>query len=221
MRRPVNSPFVITTEFGVKDSAAKFGKHSGVDYGVPTGTPVYAPVNGTVTSYVWGQYHGNVVQIRDGAGRYHRLMHNSQLLVRPGQVVAEGQLIARAGATGQGVTGPHVHWDISTEPNPTSFVGFISPASLLFVPNTPSAPQRQLQSFVTLPKAAGTWACYRVGSQMRKGTTDQVGTLLPGQYGDLTYPIKSTITNGVVIDTQSYGRVCVWTTGTSARIFKV
>jgi murein DD-endopeptidase MepM/ murein hydrolase activator NlpD len=220
MRRPVQAPFAITTEFGVKDSAAKFGKHSGVDYGVPTGTPVYAPVAGTVTTYVWGQYHGNVVQIKDASGRYHRLMHNSQLLVKPGQKVGEGQLVAKSGATGQGVTGPHVHYDISTEANPSAFKTFISPASLLFPPATPTAP-RPLQSFITLPKSAGTWAAYRVGSGMRKGTSDQVGTLLPGQYGDLTYPIKGTVPNGVIIDTQSYGRVQVWTTGTSARIFKV
>ena len=45
MRRPVNEPFTITTEFGTPDSYAKFGYHSGVDYAVPTWHgSIYAPV---------------------------------------------------------------------------------------------------------------------------------------------------------------------------------
>ena len=91
MRRPVNNPYWISNEFGVPDSAARFGKHAGVDYAVNTGSPVYAPVAGKVTDYTWGPYHGNTVQILADDGKYHRLMHNSRLLVSPGQRVYEGQ----------------------------------------------------------------------------------------------------------------------------------
>src|SRR3954467_9488769 len=101
MRRPVDPPFSISTEFGVPDSAAKFGRHAGIDYAVPSGRGVFAPVSGTVTDYVWGDYHGNVVQIFDGT-YYYRMMHNTELLVSSGQLVVEGQLVAKSGATGLG-----------------------------------------------------------------------------------------------------------------------
>src|SRR4051794_3062868 len=113
MRRPVDPPYSITTEFNEPDSNAKFGRHSGVDYAVPEGRGVFAPISGTVTDYTWSEYHGNVVQIYDGQF-YHRMMHNSRLAVSPGQLVVEGQLVAYSGTTGLS-TGPHVHWDIATE----------------------------------------------------------------------------------------------------------
>jgi len=128
MRIPVNQPYTISTPFGVPDSNAKFGRHAGLDFAVPTGRNVYAPISGTVTNYVWSEYHGHVVQIFDGKN-FHRLMHNSQLLAKPWEKVTEGQLVAKSGSTGLS-TGPHSHWDISPEKFPTKF-SFIDPNSLL------------------------------------------------------------------------------------------
>lgn len=208
MRRPVNAPYKITTEFGVKDSNALYGYHSGVDYAVPQGTPVLSPVNGKV---VWLGFHrarGNQVVIYDGK-YYHRLMHNSAFRIAQGQHVVEGQLVALSGSTGLS-TGPHVHWDINTHGVlTTSFSDFVSPASLLFAAPVPT---------VHLPKTASTWAAYRLGSACRKGTPDQVGTLLPAYFGGLTYPILGWENNGaaVVIQTQAFGKVKVWVRGTEA-----
>lgn len=129
MRRPVDSPLVITTEFGVADSYAKFGRHSGVDYSKGTGSNVYAPTSGTLTQVV-SPTGGNMVVIRDNQGFYHRLMHNS-VFVAPNGNVSEGQLVAKSGTTGLS-TGPHVHWDINKEGTyPTSFSSFINPADWL------------------------------------------------------------------------------------------
>lgn len=129
MRVPLDQPYRITNPFGVPDSAAAFGKHAGIDYGVPTGRNVYAPVSGIVTDYTWGKFHGSVVQIFDGT-HYHRLMHNSKLLVTPGQPVKEGDLVAKSGATGIGISGPHLHWDVASQKIPTSFMAFVDPNSL-------------------------------------------------------------------------------------------
>lgn len=138
MRRPVDSPYVITTEFGVSDSYAKFGRHSGVDYAKSTGSPVYAPTSGTLTQVV-SPTGGNMVVIFDGRF-YHRLMHNSSFS-RGNGAVSEGQVVAKVGTTGLS-TGPHCHWDINKEGiYPTSFNSFISPADWLagkYV-STPSA----------------------------------------------------------------------------------
>jgi hypothetical protein len=124
-RRPVNSPFVITTEFGVKDGYALYGYHSGVDYGVPTGRPVYAPASGTLTN-VDSRTGGNMVVIYDGQF-YHRLMHNSSFS-RGNGPVNEGDQVALAGTTGLS-TGPHVHWDININGTTArSFSDFRDPA---------------------------------------------------------------------------------------------
>ncbi len=125
MRRPVLSPYTISTEFGVKDSYAKFGYHSGVDYAIPSGRQVLAPVSGQLTNVV-SPTGGNMVVIYDGQF-YHRLMHNSSFS-RGNGPVTEGQEVAKSGSTGLS-TGPHVHWDINREGiYPTSFASFVSPA---------------------------------------------------------------------------------------------
>lgn len=135
MRRPVNSPYRITTEFGTKDSNAFFGYHSGVDYAVAPNTPVYAPAAGQIVYAAFNATGGNMVILFDGQF-YHRLMHNNAMHVSVNQRVSEGQHIASSGSTGLS-TGPHVHWDIMDEiissqtPRPTSFAHFKDPAKWL------------------------------------------------------------------------------------------
>ena len=211
MRRPVNSPYVITTEFGVADSYSRFGKHAGVDYAVGHRAQIFAPVSGTVTTYTWTAVHGNVVQIKADDGLYHRLLHNDSVIVRPGQRVTEGQVVAYAGTTGLS-TGVHCHWDIATVSTPTDFAQFKSPASLLFAGSAPKV------DYVFLPGSVSTWAVYRVGSKMVKYSSDHIGYLLPSRYGGLKYAIVGRVNNGVIIDTQAYGRVQIWTANTEAVI---
>ena len=128
MRIPVNQPFSITTPFGVPDSNAKFGYHSGIDYGVPSGRTVYAPASGTLTNVV-SPTGGNMVVIFDGT-YYHRLMHNSSFSRGNGHV-DEGNEVAKSGTTGLS-TGPHSHWDINTQGTyPTSFSAFVDPNNLI------------------------------------------------------------------------------------------
>lgn len=126
-RRPVDSPYVISTEFGVPDTYAKFGLHSGVDYAVEEETPVKAPIAGEV---IYAQYHqirGNMVCIFDGENT-HRLMHNNHFKTQIGHTVREGQVIALSGNTGTS-TGPHSHWDIikGRKVEADSFDDFIDP----------------------------------------------------------------------------------------------
>lgn len=82
------------------------------------------------------------------------------------------------------------------------------------IPTPPPA-----RSTVTLPKSAGTWRLYRVGSTLRPNTSDQITFLLPGQYGDLTYKIESWVGDyAVVITTGMAGRGVIWVKGTEAII---
>jgi len=87
----------------------KFGKHCGIDYGVPVGTPVYAPGAGTIRAAYFGTSGGNMLEIEIGA-HWHRFLHLDRYVRKTG-AVKEGELIGYSGATGN-VTGPHLHWDV-------------------------------------------------------------------------------------------------------------
>lgn len=129
-RRPVNAPYTITTPFGVADTNALFGLHSGTDYAVPRNTSVYAPASGKVVYADTHPIRGEMVVIYDGSV-YHRLMHNSSLKVDVGDQVTEGQVVALSGSTGLS-TGPHVHWDINSRGiDAKSFTDFVDPSEWL------------------------------------------------------------------------------------------
>jgi hypothetical protein len=72
---------------------------------------------------------------------------------------------------------------------------------------------------VFLPSTVYTWAGYRVGSSLRKGTSDQICTLCPYQFPPgLTYKIVARVGDyAVVIDSQMFGRITIWTRGTEAQ----
>jgi len=84
--------------------------HTGMDFGVPTGTRLYALTDGLVIYSGNMSGYGNVVMIDHGS--YTSLYaHNSSLVVSVGQTVKGGQLIAYSGSTGNS-TGPHLHFEI-------------------------------------------------------------------------------------------------------------
>jgi murein DD-endopeptidase MepM/ murein hydrolase activator NlpD len=87
------------------------GFHTGVDVAANTGTPVRATRDGSVaTAGVHAEY-GMVVVIRHEAGFETLYGHNSRLIVRVGQQVVRGQVIAFSGNTGAS-TAPHVHYEV-------------------------------------------------------------------------------------------------------------
>lgn len=85
--------------------------HYGLDIAVNTGTPVRAAAAGKVTFAGWNGTYGYLVKIDHGNGVETRYAHNSALLVKVGQQVNRGSVIARSGNTGRS-TGPHVHFEI-------------------------------------------------------------------------------------------------------------
>ncbi|MCX5054365.1 MULTISPECIES: M23 family metallopeptidase [unclassified Streptomyces] len=106
----------IGTGYHVPGSMWSSGYHTGVDFVVPTGTPVKAVGAGTVVSAGWGGAYGNQVVIKLADGYYAQYGHLSQLSVSAGQTVTEGQQLGLSGATGN-VTGPHLHFEIRTTPD--------------------------------------------------------------------------------------------------------
>jgi murein DD-endopeptidase MepM/ murein hydrolase activator NlpD len=85
--------------------------HPGVDIVVNVGTPVRATQAGQVISAGDGGDLGLAVVIHHAGDFTTVYGHNSQVLVRPGQQIERGQVVARSGNTGSS-TGPHLHYEV-------------------------------------------------------------------------------------------------------------
>lgn len=85
--------------------------HTGVDIDADTGNPIYAAESGTVTLAGWYNGYGLHIRISHGGGIQTLYGHASRLLVKEGQYVTKGQVIALAGSTGHS-TGPHLHFEV-------------------------------------------------------------------------------------------------------------
>ena len=101
--------------------------HSGIDIAAPTGTPFVAPAAGVVTlaSRTPFSLEGQIIIIDHGAGLNSAFIHLSDIAVKEGDRVEQGQLLGAIGATGR-ATGPHLHWSLmwqDTRLDPYLFVG--------------------------------------------------------------------------------------------------
>lgn len=88
--------------------------HSGTDIATgASGTPFVAPADGVVILAVASPFtlEGNLLMIDHGMGLNSAFLHCSQILVKQGEAVRQGQVIGRIGMTGR-ATGPHLHWSI-------------------------------------------------------------------------------------------------------------
>jgi murein DD-endopeptidase MepM/ murein hydrolase activator NlpD len=86
--------------------------HSGIDIAAPIGTPVVAPLDGTVMETGDYFFNGKTVFINHGQGLISMLNHLSRITVERGVYVRQGQKLGEVGMSGR-VTGPHLHWTIS------------------------------------------------------------------------------------------------------------
>ena len=82
--------------------------HRGVDIAVPTGTTVYAAMDGTVTTATYDSSYGNYIVIEDEKGYCTKYAHMERLSVRTGQSVTHGDVIGTTGNTGSS-SGSHLH----------------------------------------------------------------------------------------------------------------
>jgi hypothetical protein len=87
--------------------------HKGVDFGAPTGTPIFAAGNGTIVETGKKGSYGNYVRIRHNGEYQTAYAHMSKFAkgLRKGDKVKQGQVIGYVGATGR-VTGAHLHYEI-------------------------------------------------------------------------------------------------------------
>ncbi len=100
----------ITSPFGsrIHPVTGKRKMHSGIDYGSPKGSPVYAVAKGKVVVSGFDNASGNKIAIRHADNSVSYYMHLNSRGVGVGQEVMGGQIIGRVGSTGRS-TGPHLH----------------------------------------------------------------------------------------------------------------
>jgi murein DD-endopeptidase MepM/ murein hydrolase activator NlpD len=85
--------------------------HGGVDFGAPSGAPIYAVGDATVAFAGWHGGHGNFVKLEHGGGYGTGYGHMSRIAVSVGTRVRAGQVIGYVGSTGLS-TGPHLHYEL-------------------------------------------------------------------------------------------------------------
>lgn len=136
MRVPFNGNYGVTQGFNdacCRASYAKFGMsgHNGIDYGLPCGTPVVAPISGTISYFNDPGGYGNAVFIR-GEGVEVVLGHLSSVSRKSGNV-SEGEQIGNSGTTGNS-TGCHLHFGVRNYPSydrNNGFYGYSNPQDYL------------------------------------------------------------------------------------------
>jgi len=123
LKTPINGAYV-TSGYGMRVSpiTGYSKKHTGIDFGAPRGTPIYASGDGVVESAYFSPVYGNFVEIRhvNGFRTLYGHMTNYVRGMRSGIRVRQGQIIGYVGSTGMS-TGPHLHYEVSywgTKVNP-------------------------------------------------------------------------------------------------------
>jgi murein DD-endopeptidase MepM/ murein hydrolase activator NlpD len=113
----------VISEFGTKPDG---GHNDGIDVAVPQGTSVKAAENGVV-AYAGNELkgYGNLILIRHANNWVSAYAHNDEILVKRGDKVRRGQIIAKAGATGS-VSQPQVHFELRKGSRPVDPTKFMS-----------------------------------------------------------------------------------------------
>jgi murein DD-endopeptidase MepM/ murein hydrolase activator NlpD len=115
---PVNGP--VTSPFGMR-----WGRlHTGIDIGVPYGTPIHAAAAGRVIYAGWEGGYGNLTVIDHGHGLATAYAHQSRIAVGVGQSVSQGEVIGYVGCTGH-CFGPHLHFEVRVNGVPVDPLGYL------------------------------------------------------------------------------------------------
>ena len=85
--------------------------HKGIDFGAAWGSPIVAAADGQVAAAGWAGGYGRQVRIAHAGGIATSYSHMSSMVVAPGSLVRQGQLIGYVGSSGLS-TGPHLHYEV-------------------------------------------------------------------------------------------------------------
>ncbi len=129
---PVQGP--ITSDYGYRFIFGETNFHQGIDIAAPASTAISAAAEGVVAFAGERGTYGNLVILTHANGFQTYYAHCSQLLVKVGDVVTQGQPVAAVGSTGRS-TGPHLHFEVRYQNSPMD--------PLLYLPGNNNAPARE------------------------------------------------------------------------------
>jgi murein DD-endopeptidase MepM/ murein hydrolase activator NlpD len=128
LRTPVDGAR-LTSSFGMRlhPILGYTRMHKGVDFGAPTGAPIYAAGDGVVEVSGWAGGYGRFVKIRHNPHNETAYGHMSRIAAgaAAGAHVRQGEIIGYVGMTGD-ATGPHLHYEVlkdGAQVNPTTVTG--------------------------------------------------------------------------------------------------
>jgi murein DD-endopeptidase MepM/ murein hydrolase activator NlpD len=110
---PLGGAYEVTSHFGARNDPfhGRAAWHAGIDLRNDYSSEVQATADGQVTLAGWNGAYGLTIEIDHGNGLASRYAHLSDLRVREGQMVVQGQAVGRMGSTGRS-TGAHLHYEI-------------------------------------------------------------------------------------------------------------
>jgi murein DD-endopeptidase MepM/ murein hydrolase activator NlpD len=116
----------LASPFGVRRDpfTGRLARHTGLDFTGPLGSDVLTVASGVVSWSAYKDGYGRMIEINHGDGFSTRYAHNSQNLVKVGDTVKKGQIIALMGSSGRS-TGSHVHFEVlkaGKQVNPLAYV---------------------------------------------------------------------------------------------------
>ncbi len=123
---PVVGP--ITSPFGWRLDPVmhQWWIHTGIDIGVPEGTPIHAAASGKVIVAQWLNGYGYTIIVDDGQGISNLYAHQSRFGSQVGEEVQQGQVIGYVGMTGW-ATGPHLHFEVRIDGKPVNPMPYMPP----------------------------------------------------------------------------------------------
>jgi murein DD-endopeptidase MepM/ murein hydrolase activator NlpD len=137
---PVDGPIGSGFGFRADPFSGRAALHTGLDFPADVGTPIQAAAGGVVVSTAYHPQYGNLLEIDHGNGLVTRYAHAAKILVRTGDLVKRGQVVAQVGSTGRS-TGPHLHFEVLVQgvpQDPARFLGGSPPP----LPTTAAATRR-------------------------------------------------------------------------------
>ncbi len=129
--RPVDGGF-ISSGFGKRRDpfTKRISRHEGLDFQTREGAKVYATADGVVIMSKYRRGYGYTVEIDHGNGMVTRYAHNAKNIVRVGDRVERGDVIAYVGNTGRS-TAPHLHYEVRVNGVAQNPLKYILPSDVI------------------------------------------------------------------------------------------
>lgn len=145
LRYPFKGHHRVSSSFNLRrlhPITKRISPHRGVDFAMPTGTPIMATADGEITRVKNHPFAGKYIEIRHDGQYLTRYLHLSHINVKRGQKVKRGDLIAKSGNTGRS-TGPHLHYELHIKGQA------VNPLTAA-IPLTASVPKERFNEFKQL-----------------------------------------------------------------------